>query len=128
MDPIANFLTRLRNAYKAGLPEVEARHSKIKEGIAKLLEKNGYVGKVTIEGEVPHKVLKVKLRYSDHLPILTHIKRISKPSVRYYTTKDKIPYALSGKGLTILSTSQGLMTSKDARRKGIGGEIICQIW
>ncbi len=128
MDPIANFLTQIRNGYTARKTSVTTPHSKIKESLAQILSRNGYLGEIKINGNTPQKTIEVSLVYEDRLPILTHLSRISRPSVRVYTSADKIPYALSGKGLTILSTSKGLMDSRTARKSGIGGEIICKVW
>ncbi len=128
MDPIANFLTSLRNAYLARKQQVAVPHSRIKAQLAGLLADAGFVDKVKVEGEVPHKKIIISLAYYDQLPALTKVRRMSKPSVRVYAKAGQIPLALSGRGLTILSTSKGLMTDRTARKAGLGGEIICQIW
>jgi small subunit ribosomal protein S8 len=128
MDPIANLLTIIRNAYLARKVEVSVPHSRIKEDLSHLLAEAGFVGSVEVEGETPRKSIKITLVYNDGLPALTKIHRISKPSVRVYAKAGKIPLALSGRGLTILSTSSGLMTDRVARASGLGGEVICQVW
>lgn len=128
MDPIANFLTNIRNGYTANKKSVTAPYSKIKASLAKILSQSGYVGAVKVTGTVPNKVIEIELNYDNKLPLLTHISRYSKPSVRHYTPASKIPYALSGKGIVILTTSKGLMTGREARKLGIGGEIICRAW
>lgn len=128
MDPIANFLTIIRNAYLARKGEVVVPHSQIKEGLAKILSEIGFVGEVKVEGSVPHKTIKIALIFNDSLPALTHVKRISRPSVRVYAKAGQIPLALSGRGVTILSTSKGLMIDRQARKERLGGEVICQLW
>ena len=128
MDPIANFLTQIRNGYLANKSSISVPHSQIKETIANILSQAGYLGTVTIAGQVPRKTLEIELLYHQKQPLLTHISRVSTPSVRRYVSADKIPHALSGKGLVILTTSKGLMTGQQARKLGIGGEIICQVW
>ena len=128
MDPIANFLTQIRNAYLARLSSIKAPHSKIKEELAGILWKSGFLSEVEVQGEVPNKKIIAKLNYSHNLPALTHIARVSKPSVRTYTKASTIKSTLSGRGMTIISTSKGLMTDRQAKKLGLGGEIICRVW
>lgn len=128
MDPIADFLTVIRNAYLARKDKVAVHNSKPKLALAKLLSDNNYVGKVEVTGVAPKTSLEVELLYKGKLPMITFVKRFSKPSVRRYAAADSLPRALSGRGITVISTSKGLMTDKQARKAGVGGEIICQIW
>lgn len=128
MDPIANLLTIIRNAYLAKKASVSVPHSRIKEELVKLLVETGFVASSKVEGQVPHKMISLTLAYNHGLAALTHIKRVSRPSVRVYAKKGKLPLALSGQGVTILSTSSGLMIDRTARKKGLGGEVICQLW
>lgn len=128
MDPIANFLTQIRNAYKARHESLTAPYSKINEQIAKLLSQAGFVGAVSVAGEVPKKTLSVDLIYVGKNPILTHLSRTSTPSVRVYSPASLLRSPLSGRGLKIISTSQGLMTDRQAKKAHLGGEIICQVW
>jgi small subunit ribosomal protein S8 len=128
MDPIANLLTIIRNAYLARKQEVKVPYSKIKESIVSILSKTGFIGDFVIEGEAAKKIIKAQLIYIKQQPILTHVRRVSSPSVRHYAKNGQIPLALNGRGLVILTTSKGLMTDKEARKAGIGGEIICQVW
>lgn len=128
MDPIADFLTQIRNAYKARHGAITAPHSKIKEDLARLLAQAGFLADVSVEGQVPTKVIKAKLIYHQGQAVLSHIARVSTPSVRTYTRASKIPSTLSGRGLTILSTSQGLLTDRQAKKAKLGGEIICRVW
>jgi small subunit ribosomal protein S8 len=124
MDPIADFITIIRNGYLAGKEVVTARQSQIKLDIAKLLKQEGFITDFDSDG----RTITVDLRYLGKLPIIDGIKRISTSSVRVYSPWNKIPEPLSGAGTTIISTSQGLMTAKSARRARLGGEVICQIW
>lgn len=128
MDPIADFLTQIRNAYLAKKESFVSPKSNLKLALAKVLSTAGYIGEVTVEGVAPKENLVVTLLYYKKLAKVTHIKRISKPSVRYYASADKLPRALSGRGITVVSTSKGLMTDRQARKESLGGEIICQVW
>jgi len=126
-DPIADMLTRMRNALAVKKPEVILPYSKIKLKIAELLAKNGYIESFsTIKNGFEEIV--VVLKYKDGKPCLSHMQRVSKPGCRIYATKDKLPYVLNGMGTAIISTSSGLMTLREARQQGCGGEIICEIW
>lgn len=127
-DPIANMLTQIRNAYMARKEAVVVPYSRLKHELANKLAQAGYLGEVTVSGETAKKTINIALRYHKSKPILTHLKRISRPSVRVFATANKIPSALSGKGVTVLTTSKGIMTNKEAHKAGIGGEVICQIW
>jgi small subunit ribosomal protein S8 len=129
MDTIADFLTILRNGYMAKKDIISAKHTNTCESIAKLLKAEGFIVDYTVEDTKPAKRIIITLRYFDKtLPAVTGIKRISKGSVRIYSSSTSIPQALSGAGTTIVSTSAGLMTGKTAREKHLGGEVICQIW
>jgi small subunit ribosomal protein S8 len=127
-DPIADYLTQIRNAYAANHSDVSSNYSKVKHEIARILSDAGYVGGIEIVGEKPHQKITLALRYLDGQPLVTHIKRISTPSVRVYSGKTHIPKALSGRGMTVLTTSRGIMSDKEARKLGVGGEVIFQIW
>jgi small subunit ribosomal protein S8 len=130
-DPIADMLTRIRNANKALQDRVEMPSSKLKEEIARLLKEEGYVRDYHVQdaGELPYKVLVVELKYGrSRERVLTGLKRISKPGRRIYASKDRLPRVLGGMGTAILSTSRGVITSRTAEREGIGGEVICFVW
>src|SRR5205814_2020835 len=130
-DPIADMLTRIRNANKALQDRVEMPSSKLKEEIARLLTEEGYVRDYHVReaGELPYKVLVVELKYGrSRERVLTGLKRISKPGRRIYASKDRLPRVLGGMGTAILSTSRGVITSRTAEREGIGGEVICFVW
>ena len=128
MDPISDMLTRIRNASRAQLPEVEMPHSKLKEGIAHILKREGYVADVSAEGKTASKKLKLKLKYAGRKSVIEGIKRVSTPGLRRYSGATEIPRVLGGLGTTILSTSQGIMTGTEAKKKNVGGEMICVVW
>ena len=128
-DPVADMLTRIRNANKALHDRVEMPTSKLKEEIARILQEEGYIRGYRVDQGDPHKVLVVELKYSrSRERVLTGVKRISKPGRRIYARKDRLPRVLGGMGTAILSTSRGVITSRTAEREGIGGEVICFVW
>ena len=128
-DPISDFLTRLRNASKAGLAECVMPHSKLKESLAGILKAEGFVREVaTGTEERGHKTLIVTMKYVDSAPVITGLKRTSTPGRRIYTGYTEIPRVLNGLGLSIISTSKGLMKDQDARRHKLGGELVCTVW
>jgi small subunit ribosomal protein S8 len=126
-DPISDMLTRLRNAGRAFLPEVQLPHSKLKEGIAQLLKKEGYVSEVVVEGQ-PFKKLKIKLKYNGRKPVLEGSRRVSSPGLRRYVGSAAVPRVRGGMGTSILSTPEGIMTGTQARKKNVGGELLCEVW
>jgi small subunit ribosomal protein S8 len=128
-DPIADMLTRIRNANKALLEHAEMPTSRQKEAIARILQEEGYIaGYQTRQGE-SYDTLVIELKYGPSRErIITDLKRISKPGRRVYARKDRLPRPLGGLGTAIMSTSRGLVTSKTAEREGIGGEVICFVW
>ncbi len=129
-DPVADMLTRIRNANKALHDRVEMPTSKLKEEIARILKEEGYVRDYhVVETDLPYKVLVIDLKYGrSRERVLTGLKRISKPGRRIYAGKDRLPRVLGGMGTAILSTSRGVITSRTAEREGIGGEVICFVW
>lgn len=127
-DPIADMIIRIKNAYMAKKKTVRFPHSKVLESIANLLKEENYLEFVEIEDTKPRKTVVIGLRYVGNAPAMTGVKRMSKPGLRRYTTVDKIPKTLGGYGVTIVSTSQGVMSGKQAKAKGVGGEILCSIW
>ncbi|MBU6447906.1 30S ribosomal protein S8 [Patescibacteria group bacterium] len=127
-DPISDMLTRIRNAAAAQKAEVSMPYSKLKHSLASILEREGYVSSVSVR-ENGLKQLTVQLKYDGSgETVVNGLKRVSKPGQRIYVPMDKIPRANGGLGITILSTSKGLMTDKEARKQKYGGEVICQIW
>lgn len=130
-DPIADMLTRIRNGLMAHRPDVIIPRSKLKVEIARILKQEGYIEDYAVGEEFPPTIT-VKLKYfgprRHSRPVITTIKRISKPGRRIYVGKDRLPRVLSGMGIAILTTSQGVMTDREARRKQIGGEVICYVY
>ena len=126
-DPIADLLTRIRNAGRALLPAVELPHSRMKESVAKILKSEGYVGDVAVEGNVIKK-LKIRLKYQGKKNVIEGIKRVSRPGLRRYVGSTEIPRVLSGMGVSIISTPEGVMTGAQAKKKNLGGELLCQVW
>ena len=128
-DPISDFLTRLRNASKARLAECVSPHSKLKEAIAGILKAEGYVSDFASGTDAQgHKTLVVKMKYVDGAPVITGIDRVSTPGRRLYYRYTEIPRVLNGLGISILSTSKGLMKDQDCRRNKAGGELVCNVW
>lgn len=127
-DPIADMLTRLRNAQAVKNSTVSMPYSKLKEAIAKTLQTEGYIKSFIVEPTTPSKTLIVTLKYAGTAGAMTQVKRISKPGRRVYVRSTDITFPLSGYGITILTTNQGIMTNKEAKKRKLGGEIICQIW
>jgi len=127
-DPIADMLARIRNAILAHHSQVLVPASKIKLAIARILKKEGFIQDYDVTRDRPQAMIRIWLKYTDKEPVLTGLQRVSKPGRRVYAGKGEIPWVLSGMGVAILSTSRGLMTGKDARRLGIGGEVLCYIW
>ncbi len=128
-DPVSDMLTRLRNASRAGLPEVVIPHSRLKVEIAKLLQSEGFVGEVGVESEGVRKQLRVKLRYArGERSVLRGLRRVSKPGLRRYVGADDLPRPLGGLGLAVISTSRGIMSDRQARQAKVGGEVLCYVW
>lgn len=129
-DPIADMLTRIRNATTVKKKTVCLPFSKIKFSIGKILEREGYLAKAERREQAAHlEELGLEIRYhDDKKPVIRGLKRVSKPGQRVYVTKDEIPTVMSGYGISILSTSKGLMTGKEAKAAGLGGELMCEIW
>jgi small subunit ribosomal protein S8 len=120
-------LSRIRNASRALQPVVEVPHSKLKESIAHILKKEGYVNDVAVEGKTIKK-LKLKLKYQGKRGVIEGLRRISSPGMRRYAGSTETPRVLNGMGIAILSTSQGVMTAGQAAKKNVGGEILCYVW
>ena len=129
-DPVADMLTRIRNANIAGHATVDIPASKIKKNIAEILVKEGYIkGYEIVEGESVQPVIRVTMKYGpEKTKVITGIKKISKPGLKVYAKADEVPKVLGGLGIAIISTSSGLITDKEARKLGVGGEVICYVW
>ena len=126
-DPISDMLTRIRNANRALLPAVEIPHSRMKESIAGILKREGYISEVSVEGKLP-KTIKLRLKYQGKKSIIEGLKRISTPGLRHYVGATEIPRVRAGLGVSVVSTSEGVMTGTQARKKNLGGELICYVW
>src|SRR5213595_1901879 len=126
-DPISDMLARIRNANRALLPAVEMPHSKIKESIAAILKREGYISDFAVEGKIP-KTIKLKLKYQGKKSVIEGLRRLSTPGLRRYVGATDIPRVRGGLGVSVLSTSEGLMTGTQARKKNIGGELLCYVW
>ena len=126
-DPISDMLTRIRNGQKARKVAVSMPASKQKEAIAKVLEDEGYITGFAVSGEGAAKELTVELKYFQGVPVIEKIQRASRPGLRVYRGKEKLPKVLGGLGVAIVSTSAGVMSDREAREKGIGGEVLCVI-
>jgi small subunit ribosomal protein S8 len=128
-DPIADMLTRIRNAQAVKKSEVSLPFSKLKFELAKILKHENYLESVEKQEEAKFPQLKIVLKYDENnQPAISNIRRVSKPGKRIYVSKNKIPIVLNNLGILIISTSSGLMTNKEAKRKGVGGEILCEVW
>ena len=126
-DPISDMLTRIRNASRALLPAIELPHSRIKENVANILKSQGYVSEVAVDGKVIKK-LKIRLKYDGKKSVIEGLKRVSRPGLRKYVGSTEIPRVRGGLGVAIVSTSEGVMTDVQARKKNLGGELLCYIW
>jgi len=126
-DPISDMLARIRNANRALLPNVEIPHSKIKESIAGILKREGYIQDFAVEGKLP-KNIKLRLKYQGKKSVIEGLRRISTPGLRRYVGSTDIPRVRGGLGVAVLSTSEGVMTGNQARKKNIGGELVCYVW
>ena len=131
-DPVADMLTRIRNALMREHPTVSMPHSKMKEAVATVLKDEGYIENFEVFPEQPRSVLQIDLKYvggrRDRRSVITGLERVSKPGRRVYVGKDEIPWILSGMGTAVVTTSKGIMTGQQARRHGVGGEVICRVW
>ncbi len=131
-DPIADMLTRIRNALMARKLQVQIPWSKIKEEIARILVEEGYVDSYTVGDENPARIIHIELKYfgprRTRRPVITNLTRISKPGRRVYRGRRELPRVLSGTGIAILTTPKGVMTAQQARRERVGGEVLCYVW
>ncbi len=131
-DPIADMLTRVRNALMVGHIMVAVPSSNIKVEIARILKEEGFIDDYFVTDDKPQSVLRMRLKYTgsrrNRTPVITGMKRVSSPGRRVYTRKNDIPWVLSGMGITILSTPKGVITGQQARRLGVGGEVLCYVW
>lgn len=128
-DPLADMLTRIRNATRAHFSTVEMPLSNLKANVARVLKEEGYIADYSIDNEGPQGTLNLVLKYGPHNElVISGIRRISKPGHRQYKTSDNIPKVMSGLGVAILTTSKGVITDKEARLNNVGGELLCEVW
>jgi small subunit ribosomal protein S8 len=128
-DPIADMLTRIRNALAARHPKVDVPASRLKAEIARILKEEGYIQNFKVAEEGVRKTIKVYLKYQPSgRPVISRLERVSRPGSRVYVGRDDVPRVLGGLGVNILTTPRGVMTGRDARQAGVGGEILCQVW
>jgi small subunit ribosomal protein S8 len=129
-DPIADFLTRIRNAYLAGKKVVEIPSSKMKEGLTKILCEKGYILSYKVVEGTPYNTIKIALKYHPEtkMPAIKKIERVSTPGLRQYVGVDDMPRVLNGLGIAVISTSKGLVTDKEAKELGVGGEVVCYVY
>ncbi|MCR4963161.1 MAG: 30S ribosomal protein S8 [Firmicutes bacterium] len=127
-DPIADFLTRIRNANMVYMEKVEIPASRTKMGIANILKEEGYIKDVEYVEDGKQGIIRLYLKYAGKERVISGLKRISKPGLRVYANKDELPKVLGGLGIAVVSTSSGLMTDKHARKQGLGGEVLCYVW
>ena len=126
-DPIADMLIRIKNAAAVGKPAVSMPSSKIKVAIAKVLQEEGYIASSRVTKDGVKSVLEIALKYYEGKPVIERLERVSRSGLRQYKGKDELPKVLAGLGIAIISTSQGLMTDRQARAAGVGGEVICLV-
>lgn len=127
MDTIGDMLTSIRNASSALLPKVTIPHSRLRVGIAEMLKREGFIEGFEVSGDLK-KTIGVSLKYKDRRGVIGGIKRISRPGLRNYVGSGEVPNVLGGMGVSILSTSRGVMTGRDAKKQNIGGEVLCHVW
>lgn len=128
-DPIADMLTRIRNAIRVKADKVDIPASRMKIEISKILKEEGFIKSYKIIKDKKQGIIRINLKYTpDGNSVISDLQRISKPGRRVYVSKDEVPYVMGGLGIAILTTSQGIMTDKECRRRGVGGEVICYVW
>lgn len=126
-DPIADMLTRIRNASQALLTDVEVSHSRLKENIAHILKREGYIADCSVEGKTAKKI-KMVLKYQGRRGVIAGLRRVSTPGLRHYVGATEMPRVLAGMGTAIVSTSKGVMTGLEAQKNNVGGEVVCYVW
>jgi small subunit ribosomal protein S8 len=127
-DPIGDMIIQIKNAKMAGNKVIEIPYSQMKQNVANIMQKAGYLVSVEKTGNAPQNKLKIELKYHGNDPVLTDVKRKSKPGLRVYVGKNMIPNVIGGMGIAILSTPLGIMTGYEAKKHGVGGELLCEVW
>ncbi len=126
-DPIADMLTRIRNAHMVDKKEVNIPASNLKSAIASVMQQEGYIESFSVEGEAATKTLTIKLKYYDNKPVIDSLERVSKPSLRVYVKSTEMPSVMNGLGIVIVSTPKGVMTGQNAAAQNVGGEVLCSV-
>ena len=127
-DPIADYLVRVRNAISAGHEKVDIPASRLKLEITKILKEEGFIQNFKVQEDNKQGVIRLFLKYVDGSPVITGLKQISKPGRRIYSSKDRVPKVIGGLGVSIVSTSKGIMTGEQSQKTGVGGEVLCEVW
>jgi len=128
-DPLADMLTRIRNARMVKFESLEMPFSKLRNGVAEILKKEGYISDYQVVKDSRQDILKIALKYDQHRnSVISGLKRVSKPGCRVYVKSNEIPKVMSGLGIAIISTSSGILTDREARKNGVGGELLCTVW
>ncbi|MBM4165922.1 MAG: 30S ribosomal protein S8 [Ignavibacteria bacterium] len=127
-DPIADYLTRVRNALRAGRKVVDIPSSNVKRSISDVLMKQKFIDSYEVINDTSKKTIRIKLKYFEGQSVISGLRRISKPGLRIYSSSDELPRVMNGLGISIVSTSKGVLSDKDARAIGVGGEVLCYIW
>ena len=128
-DPVADFLTRIRNSIRARHQKLDVPASKLKAEIARILKEEGYISNFKATEEEGHKILRVYLKYANNNEaVISNVNRVSRPGCRVYVRRTEIPRVLGGMGINILTTPRGVMTGRQARKQGLGGELLCEVW
>jgi small subunit ribosomal protein S8 len=127
-DPVADYLARVRNAISAKHDKVDIPASRVKVEITRILKEEGFIQNYKIQEDKVQGTIRVFLKYSDGTPVITGLKQVSKPGRRIYAHKDKVPKVVGGLGISIVSTSRGIMTGDQSHKVGVGGEVLCQVW
>jgi small subunit ribosomal protein S8 len=127
-DPVADFLTRIRNAAKAKKPRVDIPASGLKKNLAEILKNQKFINDYSLIEDNKQNLIRVELKYNKGIPAISGLRKISKPGLRIYKRTEELPRVLNGLGIAVISTSKGLLTDKEARKESVGGEVICYIW
>jgi small subunit ribosomal protein S8 len=127
-DPIGDYLARVRNAISARHEKVDIPASKVKLEITKILKNEGYIQNFKMQEDSKQGTIRIFLKYADGMPVITGLKQVSRPGRRIYASHQKVPKVIGGLGISIVSTSHGILTGDDSRKKGVGGEVLCEVW
>jgi len=127
-DPIADYLIRIRNAISAGHEKVDIPKSLMKVELTRILKEEGFIGNYKVQDDTKQGSIRIFLKYSDGSSVITGLKQVSRPGCRIYKMKDDVPKVMGGLGISIISTSKGIMTGHDSHKQGVGGEVLCEVW